>query len=51
MLGSIPFFIASGKNKRKAATTLGFDNQNLLFPLKGAFVSKRQSAVTLKIGL
>lgn len=52
MLGSIPFYIVSAKNKRKAnAATLSFNNQRVLFPQRGTFVSKTQPTLTLKIGL
>ncbi len=49
-LGSIPFFISSAKNARKAAT-LSFNNQNILFPQQNTFVLKTQPTLTLKIQL
>ncbi len=52
MLGSIPFYIGSSNSKRKAnAATLSFNNQRVLFPQRGTFVSKTQPTLTLKIGL
>lgn len=47
-LGSIPFFISSAKNARKAAT-ISFNNQKILFPQQNSFVSKTQPTLTLKI--
>ena len=49
-LGSIPFFISSVKNKRKAAS-ISFNNQKILVPLQNTFVLKTQLAFTLKIHL
>lgn len=49
-LGSIPFLIASAKNKRKAAT-ISFTNQKIVFPQLNAFVLKRQATLVLKIPL
>lgn len=49
-LGSIPFFISSAKNKRRAAA-ISFNNQKILFPLQKILVLKTQPAVTLKIEL
>ncbi len=49
-LGSIPFFISSAKNARKAAT-ISFNNQKILFPQQNIFVLKTQPALTLKIEL
>ena len=46
-LGSIPFFISSAKNKRRAAA-ISFNNQKILFPLQRFLVLKTQRAVTLK---
>lgn len=49
-VGSIPFFILSGKNKRKAAFfTLGFQPASL--PRQNQFSLKPQPAITIKIGL
>lgn len=51
-LGSIPFFIISGRNKRKGmTTTVGFNNQRVVFPQQNAFVSISQPTLTLKIEL
>jgi hypothetical protein len=47
---SIPFFISSAKNKRKAAT-ISFKNQKILFPRQNTFVLKTQPTLTLKIEL
>ncbi len=50
MLGSIPFYIASSRNKRKAnAATISFNNQKILFPQQNTFVLKTQPALTFKI--
>ena len=47
-LGSIPFFISSAKNARRAAA-ISFNNQKILFPQQNTFVLKTQPTVTLKI--
>ena len=47
-LGSIPFFIRSAKNARRAAA-ISFNNQKILFPQQNTFVLKTQPTVTLKI--
>ncbi len=47
---SIPFFISSSKNARKAAT-ISFNNQNILLLQQNSFVSKAQPTVSLKISL
>jgi hypothetical protein len=49
-LGSIPLFIASGRNHRKAAT-LSFKNQRICIPQQNSFVFKSQPAVSLVIPL
>jgi hypothetical protein len=49
-LVSIPFFISSAKNARKAAT-ISFNNQKILFPLHNTFIAKTQLSITLRIGL
>ncbi len=49
-LGSIPVFIASGHNARKAAT-LGLKNQNILMPQQKNFVYRAQPAISLVIPL
>ncbi len=52
MLASIPFYIASSKNKRRAnAATLSFNNQKVIFLQQNTFVLKMQPALTLKIKL
>lgn len=48
-LGSIPFFISSAKNKRKAAS-IAICNQNIFLPLQNSFALNTQPTVTLKIG-
>ena len=49
-LGSIPLFIASGRNYRHAAT-LSFKNQHLYIPQQGSYVMKSQPALSLVIPL
>ena len=49
-LASIPFFISSGKNARKAAT-ISFKNQKILLPLQNGFVKKNRPAITLIVHL
>ncbi len=49
-LGSIPFFISSAKNKRRAAS-VSFETKNNLLMQQNNFVYKIQPSVTLKIGL
>jgi hypothetical protein len=48
MLGSIPLFIASKRNKRKAMS-MSFKNQNIRYINQGQFVTKLQPALTLKV--
>ena len=50
MFGSIPFFISSSKNARKAAT-ISFNNQKILLLQQNSFVVNAQPTVTLKIRL
>lgn len=51
-LSSIPFFIASSKNKRKAAkASIGFNSQQVLLPLQKHFVFRRQPALTFTMRL
>jgi hypothetical protein len=50
ILGSIPLFIASGKNKRKAAS-LSFNNIKMLQIKNSSLVYKPMPAVSLKINL
>jgi Na+-transporting methylmalonyl-CoA/oxaloacetate decarboxylase gamma subunit len=47
-LGSIPFFISSGSNAKKAAT-LSFSNQPNLMPQQGLLVQNLQPSLSLKI--
>lgn len=47
-LGSIPFFISSGSNAKKAAT-LSFKNQPILMPQQGSLVQNSQPSLSLKI--
>ncbi|MFC0775041.1 hypothetical protein [Terrimonas alba] len=49
-LASIPFFIGSAKNARKAAT-ISFNNQRILIPHFHSLVAKAQPSVTIKIGI
>ena len=53
LIPSIPLYLASSKNKRKAgkSTTINFNNQRILLPQQGSFVFKTQPSLTLKIGL
>lgn len=52
MLGSIPFYLISSKNKRKAnAATLSLNNEKILFPQQNVFVFKTQPAVSIKLKL
>ncbi|MFV5686366.1 hypothetical protein ACM55I_13060 [Flavobacterium sp. GB2R13] len=47
-LGSIPFFIMSGNNARKAAT-ISLINQPVFSPMQGSLVLNSQPALSLKI--
>ena len=49
-LSSIPFFIGSSKNKKKAAS-IAISNQNIFLPRQNSFALKTQPTFTLKIGL
>ncbi len=52
MLGSIPFYLMSSKNKRKeSATTLSINNQKILFAQQNVLFFKTQPAVTFKVNL
>ena len=52
MLSSIPLYIASARNNRKArAITVSMQNQELLFPERSTLILKSQPAVTLKLSL
>ena len=50
MLGSIPFFIASGENKRRAMS-VSFKNQNVPQLQKSSFVYKTIPGLNFKISL
>lgn len=47
-MGSIPFFVNSSKNAKRAAE-ISLNNQNLLIPRNNAFVVMPQPTLTLKI--
>nr|WP_314897286.1 hypothetical protein [uncultured Flavobacterium sp.] len=47
-LGSIPFFIMSGNNARKAAT-ISLINQPVFSPIQGSLVQNSQPALSVKI--
>ncbi|MEO8962325.1 MAG: hypothetical protein ABI325_10605 [Ginsengibacter sp.] len=49
-LSSIPFFISSSKNKKKAAS-IAISNQNIFLSRQSSFASMTQTTLTLKIGL
>jgi hypothetical protein len=50
MLGSIPFYLLSGHNKRKAkAATVSLNNQKVLIPQQNVFLLKTQPGVTFKL--
>ena len=52
MLGSVPVFIAAGKNKRRAMTvSTGFKLEKASVAQVPAFVKKSYPALSLKIGL
>jgi len=50
MLGSIPFFISSGKNARKAAS-ISFIDERILLPQQNTIAFKMQPTISLKISL
>jgi hypothetical protein len=50
MLGSIPLFIASGKNKRKAMS-MSFKNELMPQLQNGSFVNRSVPSLSLKISL
>jgi len=50
MLGSIPLFIASGKNKRKAMS-MSFKNEMMRQLQTGSFVNRSVPSLSLKISL
>jgi len=49
-LVSIPFFISSSSNARKAAT-ISFNFQKIYLPQHNVIVAKTQPSITLRIGL
>lgn len=49
-LGSIPFFIASGNNNRRAAE-IAFGTQQIYLPVNGSVALKYTPALGIKIGL
>ena len=49
-LASIPFFISSHKNKKRAAS-VSINNQRIYFPQQNGFAAKTQPSINLKIGL
>lgn len=49
-LVSIPFFISSSSNARKAAT-ISFSIQKIYLPQNNVLIPKTQPSITLKIGL
>ena len=49
-LTSIPFFVSSSKNKKKA-TTLTINNQRILLPQNNSFVLRDQPSLSLLIPL
>jgi len=49
-LGSIPLFVSSGHNARKAAT-LSLERQRVLVPLQNGMVFKAQPAISLRMPL
>lgn len=52
MLSSIPFYISSGRNKRRAeAISFNLHNQQILFSQEGSLIAKRQPAIRLKVPL
>lgn len=50
MLGSIPLFIASGRNARKAAA-VSLNTEHVPFLVRNAFALKKQLALTLRVPL
>ena len=49
-LVSIPFFISAHHNKKKAASVT-INNENIILPITGSFVIKKQPTFGLKISL
>lgn len=50
IVGSIPLFIAAGKNKRRAMS-LSFKNETVPLPQPGGFANQSALSVTINIGL
>jgi hypothetical protein len=50
IIGSIPLFIASGKNKKRGMA-MAFKNEPLFFPKKGSFTKLSCPSLTIRIGL
>lgn len=50
IIGSIPLFIAAGKNKRRAMS-LSFKNETVPLPQPGGFANQSALSVTINIGL
>lgn len=50
IVGSIPLFIAAGKNKRRAMS-LSFKNETVPLPQPGGFANQPALSVTINIGL
>ncbi|MEO6583805.1 MAG: hypothetical protein ABIO05_05745 [Ferruginibacter sp.] len=52
MLSSVPFYLLSAKNQRKAsAATVSLNNQKVFLPHQNVFVFRTQVAVTFKLKL
>ena len=52
MLSSVPLYLSSAKNKRRAnAVSLNIHNQKILFPLQGNLMVMNQPAVRVRVGL
>ena len=51
MVGSIPLFIASGRNRRKAAASVSFKMENATMISQWAVSNNRYPAVALRIRL
>lgn len=49
MAGSIPFFIAAGKSRRKAAASVSFKMENATIISQGVVSNNRYPAVTMQI--
>lgn len=49
MVGSIPIFINSAKNKGRAEGTVNFKNQQVLLPYQNNFSVKLQPTISVKL--